>query len=94
MLEPREGQGQQHQHPHQSHHLIEEERPILEVVLDEVQDEVALEEVEVDIPEATTTKATMARMTTTKMRVTMVLQGRAMLDGKSPATQIDTLSQM
>ncbi|KAG0021343.1 hypothetical protein BGZ81_008935 [Podila clonocystis] len=34
------------------HHLIEEERPIVEVVLDEVR-EVGLEEVEVDIPEAT-----------------------------------------
>lgn len=64
----------------------------MEVVLDEAR-EVVLEEVEVDIPEATMAKATMARRTRMRMRVMMALQGRTTLDGKSPAMQIDTLSQ-
>lgn len=76
------------------HHPIEEERPIPEVVLDEVQREALPEEVEVDIPEAAMVKATMAKMTTRRTKVTMEVQGRAMLDEKSPAMQIDTRSQM
>ncbi|KAG0097001.1 hypothetical protein BGZ93_003575 [Podila epicladia] len=75
------------------HHLIEEERPIVEVVLDEAR-EVVLEEVEVDMPKATVAKSTMARRTRRRMRVMMALQGRATLDGKSAAMRIDTLNQM
>lgn len=76
------------------HHPIEEERLIPEVALDEVQREAVLEEVEVDILEAAMVKATRAKMTRRRTKVTMELQGRAMLDEKSPAMQIDTRSQM